>query len=75
MGSPCTGRPEDPSPVLTQVGLPGTAAFRVGLGPATDDRMVGAFCDALPDVVTELREIEEASRAALARFRPPGGGA
>jgi cysteine desulfurase len=73
VGSPCTGRPEDPSPVLEQVGVPGTAGFRVGLGSWTDDAAVDVFCETLPGVVAELRAVEEASRASLARFRPPGG--
>lgn len=72
-GSPRTGRPEDPSPVLEQIGIPGTSGFRVGLGSWTEVADVDTFCEILPGVVTELREIDESSRAALARFRPPGG--
>lgn len=72
-GSTSTGRPEDPSPVLTRLGLPGTSSFRVGLGPTTTADEVQAFGNALPDVVRELRAIEDTSRAALARFRPPAG--
>jgi cysteine sulfinate desulfinase/cysteine desulfurase-like protein len=71
-GSPCTGRPEDPSPVLAQLGV-AASSFRVGLGPDTTDDDVEAFCRDLPEIVRELREIEASSREALARFRPPGG--
>jgi cysteine desulfurase len=68
-----TGRPEDPSPVLERIGVAGVSSFRIGLGPASTDADVDAFCDTLPAIVTELREIDQASREALARFRPPGG--
>jgi len=70
-GSPCTGRPEDPSPVLAQIGYPGTAAFRIGLGLGTTEAEVTALLDELPDLVASLREVELTSRDALGRFRPP----
>ncbi|HEY8018975.1 MAG TPA: cysteine desulfurase family protein [Actinomycetota bacterium] len=69
-GSMCTGRPEDPSPVLEQIGATGSG-FRVSLGTGSTAEQVDALLDVLPDVVSELQEVERASEAALARFRPP----
>ena len=37
-GSLCSGRPEDASPVLERIGLPGTSAFRIGLGRSSTRR-------------------------------------
>jgi cysteine desulfurase len=70
-GSMCSGRPEDPSPVLEAVGAGSTSGFRVSLGPASTAADVDAFAAALPDLVSELREVEQVSGEALARFRPP----
>ena len=70
-GSLCSGRPEDPSPVLEQLGVPSTTGFRVSLDSVTSDADVGAFLEMLPEVVGELREVDRSSRAALARSRPP----
>ena len=70
-GSLCTGRPEDPSPVLEQLGIAGTSAFRVGLGAETTDEGVGALLAELPDLVGELRAVQWISSDALERFRPP----
>jgi len=70
-GSPCSGRPEDPSPVLEQVGRPSTSGFRIGLGPTTTDDDVHRFLATLPDLVEELRQVERRSAEALARFQPP----
>jgi cysteine desulfurase len=70
-GSLCTGRPEDPSPVLEQIGAPSTAGFRVSLGSSSSKADVDAFVEQLPEIVTELRDVDRVSRAALARFRPP----
>jgi cysteine desulfurase len=72
-GSPCSGRPEDPSPVLERIGLLGAGGFRVGLGPATTEDDVDRFLATLPGLVGELRSVERRSTEALARFRPPGG--
>ncbi len=69
-GSMCTGRPEDPSPVLEQIGATGSG-FRVSLGTGSTAEQVDALLDVLPDVVSELQEVERVSEAALARFRPP----
>jgi cysteine desulfurase len=69
VGSPSTGRPEEPSPVLEQVGTPATASVRVGLGADTTPDDLDRFMGALRDTVSELRRVEEASAEALARFR------
>jgi len=70
-GSPCSGRPEDPSPLLEHLGLPATSAFRVGLGPGTTDEDADRFLEALADLVHQLQHVEAASAKALARFLPP----
>ena len=70
-GSPRSGRPEDPSPVLEQIGLPGMGGFRVSLGPTTTEDDVDRFLRTLPDLVRRLRRVERISTDALARFRPP----
>jgi cysteine desulfurase len=70
-GSPCSGRPEDPSPVLERIGLPGAGGFRVGLGPETTEDDVDRFLSTLPGLVEELRRVEHRSAEALARFAPP----
>jgi cysteine desulfurase len=72
-GSLCSGRPEDPSPVLEAVGFPGTSAFRVSLGPSSTREDVDRFSEALPGIVEELREVERSSTEALRRFGPPAG--
>jgi cysteine desulfurase len=70
-GSPCSGRPEDPSPVLEQLGIAGRSAFRVGLGPTTTADDVEDFASSLPVIIDELRHVERVSADAMARFRPP----
>ena len=70
-GSLSSGRPEDPSPVLEQIGLPGAGGFRVSLGPATTEDDVDRFLRTLPDLVGRLQRVERVSTDALARFRPP----
>jgi len=70
-GSPRSGRPEDPSPVLEQIGLPGRGGFRVSLGPTTTEDDVDRFLRTLPDLVRRLQRVERISTDALARFRPP----
>jgi cysteine desulfurase len=70
-GSLCSGQPDDPSPVLEQIGLPNTSGFRVSLGPTTTEADVNALLDVLPEVVRDLREVESLSSEALARFRAP----
>ncbi len=70
-GSPSSGRPEDPSPVLEQIGVPSAGGFRVSLGPATTVQDVDRFLGTLPDLVRGLQRVERISTDALARFRPP----
>jgi cysteine desulfurase len=70
-GSPGSGRPEDPSPVLEQIGVPGMGGFRVSLGPATTEDDVDRFLRVLPDLVSRLQLVERISTEALTRFRPP----
>jgi cysteine desulfurase len=70
-GSPCSGRPEDPSPVLERVGVPGVSGFRVGVGSWTSDEDVERFCEILPGLIDELRTIERTSTESLARFHNP----
>lgn len=70
-GSLCSGRPEDPSPVLEQIGLAGTAAFRVSLGPTSTEADVEAFLSVVPEVVGDLRRVERSAAEAMVRFRPP----
>ena len=70
-GSLCSGRPEDPSPVLEAVGAASISGFRVSLGPASTAAEVEALLEVLPDLVEELQEVEKVSAEALARFRPP----
>ena len=70
-GSLCTGRPGDPSPVLEQIGIPGTSGFRVGLGPSTTEQDIGGLLEILPELVRDLQRMERVSSEALARFRPP----
>ena len=72
-GSMCSGLPSDPSPVLERIGVANTPGFRVGLGPSTDEDDVEALLATLPDLVTELADVEAISTEALARFRPPAG--
>jgi cysteine desulfurase len=73
-GSMCTGRLEDPSPVLERIGAPNAFGFRVSLGPATVQADLDALLETLPGLVEELRRVERASTEALARFRAPVDG-
>ncbi len=59
-GSLCSGRPEDASAVLAQLGFPGTTMFRVGLGDGVDAADVDALVDALAETVGELQRMESA---------------
>jgi cysteine desulfurase len=69
-GSLCSGRPEDPSPVLEQIGFPGSTGFRVGLGEGVTVRDLEALLSVLTDTVRELQRMETVSSEALARYRP-----
>lgn len=73
-GSLATGRPEDPSPVLEQLGYAGRTGLRIGVGSSTTDAEVDALLDVLPGLVGELRRIERSSTEALARFGDVGDG-
>jgi cysteine desulfurase len=70
-GSLCSGRPEDPSPVLEQIGYPATTGFRVSLGDAATDAQIDGLVDVLATTARELRRIESVSTEALARFSRP----
>jgi cysteine desulfurase len=70
VGSLCSGRPEDPSPVLEQIGYPRTTGFRVSVGDGVTDVDVDALLDVLSKTVRELQRMESASSEALARFNP-----
>jgi len=72
-GSMCSGRPEDPSPVLDRIGAPGTSGFRIGLGRWTTDEDVTILLEVLPELVEELQAVERASGEALAKLRPVEG--
>jgi cysteine desulfurase len=70
-GSLCSGQPDDPSPVLEQIGFPNTSGFRISFGPSTSADDVEALVSVLPELVDELREVESISADALAKFRAP----
>jgi cysteine sulfinate desulfinase/cysteine desulfurase-like protein len=70
-GAPGTGRPEDPSDVLEQLGFPETPSFRIGEGPGTTDQDLDRCIDVLTDVAGDLREVARGAAAAMDRFRPP----
>jgi len=71
-GSLCSGRPEDPSPVLEQIGYPSTTGFRVSLGEGVTEKHLDGLLAVLSETVRELRRMESASSEALARFSPQG---
>lgn len=73
-GSMCSGRPEDPSPVLEQIGYPGITGFRIGLGEGVTEAHLDGLVDALSQIVRELQRMEIASSEALARFGPRSDG-
>lgn len=67
-GSNCSGAPNEPSPVLEQMGLPGRVSFRVGLGRETAAEDVERFLAALGELVDDLRRVQAASEAAMSRY-------
>jgi cysteine desulfurase len=69
-GSLCSGRPEDPSPVLEQIGFPGTTGFRVSLGEGVTAGDLEALMSVLSDTVRELQRMETVSSEALDRYTP-----
>jgi cysteine desulfurase len=74
-GSPASGRPEDPSPVLAQLGYSDTPSLRIGVTPATSEGDVARCVQVLGEAVEELRRVAEGAAAAMGRFRPPTPGA
>ena len=73
-GSLCSGRPEDPSSVLEQIGYPVTTGFRVSLGDGVDRSHLDALVGMLSGTGRELRQMAAASTEALSRFSPPTAG-
>ncbi|MDQ4108686.1 MAG: cysteine desulfurase [Actinomycetota bacterium] len=71
-GSLCSGRPEDPSPVLEQVGFPGTTGFRVSLGQDVTAGHLEELVGVLSETVRELQRMETVSSETLARYGPQG---
>ena len=74
IGSPATGRPEDPSPVLAHLGYPETPSFRIGVTSATSDGDVARCVQVLGEAAEELRSVARGAAAAMARFQPPDHG-
>ena len=74
-GSLCSGRPEDPSPVLEKIGHSGVSGFRVGLGPTTTTADVDAFVGELPSLVGELQRVARVTADALDGYDPFNAGA
>jgi cysteine desulfurase len=70
-GSPGSGRPEDPSPVLAHLGFPDTPSFRIGVTAATTDDHVARCVQVLGEAAEELRRVASGAAAAMGRFRPP----
>lgn len=73
-GSLCSGRPEDPSPVLEQIGHPGTTGFRVSFGADASGAELDALMNVLTVTVAELRRMDAASHEVFARSTPPDDG-
>jgi cysteine desulfurase len=71
-GSLCSGRPEDPSPVLEQIGFPGTTGFRVSLGQEVTAGHLEELLGVLSETVRELQRMETVSSETLARYGPQG---
>ena len=69
-GSNCSGAPAEPSPVLEHMGVPGRASFRASVGRDTTEDDIERFLATLPALVDELRRVETASEAAMARYLP-----
>ncbi len=68
-GSLCSGQPDDPSPVLAAIGVPGTSSFRIGLGPTTTATDIDAFLKTLSGLTADLREIDDRGGRNLTRSR------
>ncbi|HXF37825.1 MAG TPA: cysteine desulfurase family protein [Actinomycetota bacterium] len=72
-GSVVSGAPGEPSPVLEAMGLPGTPAFRVGIGRRTPEEAIDQLLETLPGLVAGLRTVETAAAESLARLRRDRG--
>jgi cysteine desulfurase len=70
-GSPASGRPEDPSPVLAQLGYPETPSFRIGVTTDTTDDDVARCVQVLGEAAEELQRVARGAAVAMGRFRPP----
>jgi cysteine desulfurase len=71
VGSNCSGAPTEASPVLRHMGIPNAPSFRLGVGRDSTEEGVERFLEVLPTLVDQLRWVEGAAEAAMARFRPP----
>ena len=69
-GSNCSGAPDEPSPVLEAMGVPGRPSFRIGVGRDTTEEDIDRFLAEFPGLAHELRRIEVASDEAMARYLP-----
>ncbi len=69
VGSTCSGAPGEASPVLQQMGVPDTPSFRVGVGQGTTPEDADRFLGTVPALVEQLRRVESAAEAAMARYR------
>ncbi len=74
VGSNCSGVSNEPSPVLEHMGVPNTPSFRIGVGPESTDADADRLIAALPNLIDELRRVETATEAAMARYRPASPG-
>ncbi|MCA1727819.1 MAG: cysteine desulfurase [Actinobacteria bacterium] len=69
-GSRCPGSSEESSFVLEAMGRDPRGSLRASLGKETTEADVDALLDVLPEVVSELRRMAEASAGALDRLKP-----
>ena len=68
-GSVASGNPHDPSPVLEAIGAGSASPIRAGVGRDTTDEEIDALLATLPELVRELRKMQDASADALKRLR------
>jgi cysteine desulfurase len=73
-GSPASGRPEDPSPVLAHVGFPDTPSLRIGVTSVTTEDDVARCVQVLGEAAEELQRVARGAAAAMGRFQPPQPG-
>jgi len=73
-GSPVSGRPEDPSPVLAHVGFPDTPSFRIGVTSVTTEDDVARCVQVLGEAAEALQRVAHSAATAMGRFRPPQPG-